>query len=1203
MKTLKENTRGQFTIIAALLISILTLSLVLSIHQTNLHRQQLRYEPVEELVLGITSDLDRCLTHALSIATQRYHDNKSLGTVYATDEGYNFISKWVRSVLASYAHLGVKMAMSVPENETAGGPTDIGWSIDWAHPRGVSQVFTKFDLDIDAYGFKGWVGRSAKFVRLEILPQSIELDNQSTTLKFKILQGKLSDTLPIPNLTPESLNKSKVYIPKLTSSPIPTNITNLSYLGSGTYTVTFELTLPSYLSNLINKHIVEVELTVVTPEDDIIVSAYLPASDVSVTLDSREENNASEHLGSIRLGDVTYTVLPNSTSTIGKYGILYTPENASYAFLNWTTTGNITVENPYSNTPPTYVTIYGDGNITAFYTRYIPPEPTIVNLTLDSRDWENLNNSLGSINLDSKSYAPLPAIATNMTLGEYMLQYIPYNASYVFLWWESSGGVIPANSTANPTILIVNGNGNVTAVYKFQPQIPTPATVNLQSWEESSPVPTNNGTIQLGTTVFSLPNSTSVTSGAYLLVYTPFEGYVFLNWTTTANITVQDPNSSTTTVTVGGDGDITAFYRQRVPPQPQTFELVMHSREEGNLTFSDLGTIIFDSTLYSLWNSTNVTAGDYTLEYQPPPDLNYFFVRWERQGDITPWNFSGNPTTLTVFGDGNITAVYSSLPPVTELLNVTLQSQEVNSPVPTNNGTIQLGTTVFSLPNSTSVVNGTYLLSYTPAKGYTFLYWSTTGDIIVDSNSSTTTVTINSDGNITAFYRGYSVFLRSRFWANSTLTNIGNITLGTETYTLPYTVTGLAGGDYLLQYIPENSSYIFLWWEFAGGAIPLNSSANPTTLKLIGDGSITAVYDFKPPTPAPVTVDLQSLRQTTDIPPDLGKIQLGETIFEPLPSSTTVLTGTYFLEYTPATGYVFVGWNTTAGIVVQDPNSPATTVTINSNGTITAIYRGFEVFLSSRHWESSSYNLGNITLGTTTYTLPNTTHLAQGDYFLQYIPYNSSYVFLWWEPSGNVWPWNWTSNTTSLMVYGDGTITAVYSLGYVSPPSFPGEWGTLYLALLPPDKSMLLPYSMLPGQYFNPRSSTLPIPPRPYWQYINVSSPAVPVDITLAKYVNTTLYIQLASGKAENITIQLSFTYNNVTHLLGSRTFYNLVGEGWYTHTIDTDMISKVDWPVPGEPIVPAGSVITLTAIVPPNSGTLHIIYGWDNYQSRIELF
>jgi len=1571
MKSFRKNTRGQFVIIVALLIALLTLSLSLSIHQVNLHRQQLRYEPVEELVLGITSDLDRCLTYALSIATQKYHN----GTPYddAKNEGYNFISKWVRSVLASYAHLGMKMTMSIPENETTGGPTDIQWRIDWDNPVGISHVSTKFDLDIDAYGFKGWVGRSAKFVRVEILPP-IEFDNQSTTLKFQILQGKLSESMPIPipNLTPESLSKTQVHITEdfWVSSP-ELQVTALTYLGEGIYSVTF--------NQRINEHTLGVQLTVDTPEDNIVVSAiYYRKANVFINLQSqdedplgqpnlgwiqlgektyslpnsttiigpylaytplnssyvfvkwnttrnievanyssrvtsvkttgngtitaiykryippkynltlrsrdwenfnppnlgnitigtteytlpnstnryagdymlqyepsnssyrflwwestngaivwnpynnpttftligngtitavymarppidipdplllsREDNNASENLGRIQLGATTYD-LPNTMNvTAGTYLLEYLPHNSSFTFLNWTTTGSIDLANP--NTNPTAVTITGTGTIIAFYHRTTPAPPETVNLTLNSREWGDSSPNLGTIRLDSTNYSLSTEI--EKLSGDYAIQFIPAQ-NYAFLRWETTGNLIAWNSTNSVTKLRILGNGTLTAIYAFKPSTPTLETVALESREENFATQ-NLGTIQLEATVYNLDNSTMVGEGVYFLEYVPADGYIFVNWTTTGNVTVEDENSSITSVIVNGDGTVKAMYKAEVSPEPPLFELILDSREQGNSTLTHLGNIIFNSTPYNLTASVaNLTAGNYPIEYIPS-NSSHVFVRWEWTGNVIPWNASANSTILTIYGNATIAAVYSAEPPTTTEAVIALQSLEETS-ASQDLGQIQLGDTLFVLTinNSAAVINGTYFLKYIPEEGYTFLNWTTTGNItianpnsvltsvvidgngtitafyrhvfppppeiayvlldskewdnssqhsgvtrlnltnydlpieiaitygdyaveyIVDQNhvflrweatgniipysstssvtrlrilgngtltaiyyikpptvtqasvtlqsleetlafpnkgkiqfgdilfmlpnsvttnvgtyfleyvpvqgyiflnwtttggitvedpySQATNVTVSDNGSIIAFYRGCDLLLNSRHWENLS-SNLGRIKFDLSTFTLENSLTGLAVGDYSIQFISDNSSHIFLWWEFSGNLIPVNSTSSITTLRVFGDGILTAVYTVKPTPPTYVTVNLQSKMEDGTSPAKLDKMQLGATIFG-LPNSTKILAGSYLLEYFPEVGYTFVRWETTGSISAANSSAIATLANIPGNGVITAIYRGYNVLLNSRHWANSSYNKGNMTLGTTTYTpLPWTVkNLPGGDYSLSYGPENSSYVFLWWEFSADVIPWNLTSSTTTVTIFGNGTITAVYSLISEPPPSVPGEWGILYLAKDPdmwgPD-CRLLPYSLLPGQYFNPRSSTLPIPPKPSVQYINVSSLEAPFNITLAKYVNMTLYVQLASGKADNITFVLKFTYNNKTYFLGNRTFYNLVGEGWYTHTIDTDKINKVGWPVPGEPIIPTGSVITLTAIVPANSGTLHIIYGWNNYQSRIELF
>lgn len=621
MKSFRGNNRGQFVVIAALLIAALTLSVALSVHQIYLHRQQLRYEPVEELVLGLTSDLDRCLTHSLSIATQVYHGNRSLGLQPAISRGENFIFKWVRSVRASYAHLGINVTLSAPSL------TNVKWTIDWNNPRGISHVYTQFNLDIDAYGFKGWVGRSSKFVSLEIL------DVQNTTVQFRIRQGSLSDLSPIPNLTPESLFETRIHIDDHFWASYPElEVTKLTYLGDGVYTATF--------NHAVNTYTKGVELTVNTPEDNIVVSA--------------------------------------------------------------------------------------------------------------------------------RHYVEVKFI------------------------------------------------------------------INLQSQYQNSSIPTNKGQIEFNGHNYTLPKYSLETSpGLYMVRYFPEEGYEFKNWTTTEKIIATNPTLNWTWIGVGSNGNITAFY-----------------------------------------------------------------------------------------------------------------------------------------------------------------------------------------GNITTHEPGFhTIHLESRQWENST-SNLGIIIFDFNNYTLPRTLTGVAEGTYELQYVPENSSYRFLWWEWTGKVIPYNHTSAVTTIMVYGDGNVTAVYSFSGP---------------------------GE--------------------------------------------------------------------------DGSNYE----------------------------------------------------------------------------------DWDVLYLCDLPP--SMLLPFSMLPYHYFNPRSSTLPIPPRDSWQYIDVCTPPTEKDMTLAKYANITLYIQLASDKAESVGMELKFTYNNKTYFIGGATFNVEVGEAWYYYVIDTDLVNKVGWPVPGEPIIPANSTITITLIVPPNSGTLHIIYGWDRYQSIVDMF
>jgi len=251
VKRLRWSICGQFIIIAALIIATFTLTLVLSISQISLTRRELSYEPVQELVLGLTSDFDRCLTRALSIATRKYNETGSLEKAKVAGEG--FIMKWVNSTLISYSNLGLQIIL----NATGEGGTDIAWIIDWSSSAGISYVYTRFSLNIEAYGFRGWTSRSMKIIWLNITNWGIDISTSpaTATLEFQLMQSKREAFEPILGLAPENV--------QVKVDTIQANVTNLTYLGGGIYRVKFEADSIS----------VKIILIVTTPEDFILVSA------------------------------------------------------------------------------------------------------------------------------------------------------------------------------------------------------------------------------------------------------------------------------------------------------------------------------------------------------------------------------------------------------------------------------------------------------------------------------------------------------------------------------------------------------------------------------------------------------------------------------------------------------------------------------------------------------------------------------------------------------------------------------------------------------------------------------------------------------------------------------------------------------------------------------------------------------------------
>jgi hypothetical protein len=630
VKKPRRGNQGQFLIVAAILIAVLTLSVAVSISQMSLQRQEQKYEPVRELTLGITSDLERALSYALSKASQYYYQTYNSET--AKTVGNESISRWVRSVVATYAHLGLKL-------DVATSPNSFSFSSWWSETA-LSPVDAVFDMDVDGYGFKGWTGHSAKYVMLRIFPEFIDVTQPDrTTFEFQITQSSLSEDegIPIPNLTKDLI---KISARLVGPDWIPAQVIDLEYLGGGNYSVTF--------SPRVNEYTLGVALVALTPEDNIAICAS-HYDDIFVNLHSSQDNLDSENRGGIQFGTEFFAdgELPqNYIQTYpGSYILRYVAAS-TYSFLNWTTDGYVSVADPFSGV--TAVNVEGNCTITAFYTLPTTPPPLTANIQLDSRDENNSVNSLGSIVLGTDTYG-LPSNA-EVILDDYTLLYTP-DPEYVFLRWEFSGQIYPFSATDNPTTLRVLGDGNITAVYSNSTVPPLlPVSVDLNSLEDTL-TSSNLGMIQLAADSFALPNSADVYLGTYLIEFTPAQGYTFLNWTATENITIADPHSQTTSVKIDALGTITAFYRG--------CKINLNSRYWESPSPTNLGQITLDTTTYTLPNALSLPSGDYALEYTPY-NSSYVFLWWECEplGTVIPWDGQSIATTLTIHGDGNLTAVY-----------------------------------------------------------------------------------------------------------------------------------------------------------------------------------------------------------------------------------------------------------------------------------------------------------------------------------------------------------------------------------------------------------------------------------------------------------------------------------------------------------------------------------------------------------------
>jgi len=657
---LARNNRGQLLVISALLMAVLSLSLALSVYSTGLYRQQLRYEPVKETVLGITNDLDRALAQALRRASLKYYETGSEEA--AALEGNNFISRWIRSALSASVYLGSRISVSPAED----GLSDVWFLFSWGRGVGLSYAYCKFALDIDAFGFKGWAGYYGKFVRLEISGEPTATEDRTKGLDIILVidrGGSMNQSEPGDPYTKmyyvkeavkafvDLLNMSRIrvgIVSYATSATLDAPLTNNSETVKSAIDALYVHDWPDIWTNIgggIDRSSDEFEANG-RPDSDWVM---ILMSDGVANIDSQGKYSpargrdyalvAAERARSLRIDSYTIGV-----GDVYRQGT--EKKQHKWSAFDEDLLKDIQTSGYYhAPSPKDLRDIYRmiakslrSGATTMCFNVVSEAGRLVSNLIPDSM--EIYVRVIGDI--------WVPARIEDLEYlggGNYTVRFSPKINPYTL-------GVAVYVSTPEDQI-------RVCAAYQSQELV----HVNLSSEEETGNS-TNLGQIQLGNSVFSLPNSTDIPPGTYYLQYTPRAGYAFLNWTT-GSATVEQPYEAPVSITIADDENITAFYRAdggTEPTPPRTVDLSLDSEDWSGLS-SSLGQIRLNGTVYNLpQDGIDLNTGRYEIEYVSQNE-SYRFLWWDvLWGDVIVWNSAGSPTTLWVNGSGEVRAAYAFTP-------------------------------------------------------------------------------------------------------------------------------------------------------------------------------------------------------------------------------------------------------------------------------------------------------------------------------------------------------------------------------------------------------------------------------------------------------------------------------------------------------------------------------------------------------------
>jgi uncharacterized repeat protein (TIGR02543 family) len=416
----------------------------------------------------------------------------------------------------------------------------------------------------------------------------------------------------------------------------------------------------------------------------------------------------------------------------------------------------------------------------------------------------------------------------------------------------------------------------------------------------------------------------------------PDTGYDFAGWTGAG---VNDPHASNSSVYLTHDRNVSA-----------TFVLKTHALT----VIAGTGGSTSGSGSFLYGTEANVTA---------TPAVGHDFINWIGLGVSDP---NSSETTVSITHDQNISAIF-----IPKQFPLKVSSSSGGSAFGDGNYSYGTNPIITAIPDS----------------GYYFAGWD--GNNLVAPSSPSTTVSILSDGNVTA---NFALIPANQHVLQTFANPVGSgSTTGGGTFNNGTTTNITA--------IPTDG-YIFSHWS-GSGITNLNSSA--TTVTVSADLTVTAHFEL----------GLYLLLLT----PDQGGSVIGNGSFThgENPSITA----------TPATGYDFVKW---VGEGVASSTSASTTVHMNNNRSISA------VFAPSQHILTLTAGSGGSVIGEGTYLYGTNTEITATA--------SEGYLFSGWNGTGIA---DLNSYTTNVLMNSDHNATANFALAYyvLAVEADPSNGGTV----------------------------------------------------------------------------------------------------------------------------------------------------------------
>jgi uncharacterized repeat protein (TIGR02543 family) len=330
----------------------------------------------------------------------------------------------------------------------------------------------------------------------------------------------------------------------------------------------------------------------------------------------------------------------------------------------------------------------------------------------------------------------------------------------------------------------------------------------------------------------------------------------WLDWLVTINLQLSNPSSSSTTLTVNGNGVVAADFGPIITyyTSPPTGTITVNywgGSPSFTETFSNGQSGIFK--LYA----ANIIAN---------PITGYTFSSWSNTGTMNIGSLTSSTTSFNPQTSGTVTATYAQQTyPVTISMDSSADAAGCR--------TVIDGTS-YRVNQQVTLSAGVHTVGVVTPSGWTWTGWFTTSNIVVaNPSSSSTTITVNGAGTFGGVFAQQTYSL--------TVSAIGTGCSVTKT---PDQATYTSGSVVTLTPVAASG------WTFSGWSGDLSGSANPATVTMNSNKVITATF--------------------TQAQYSLSVYVVGGGSVSKSPDQSSYASGSIVtLTATPSSGWSFSGWS------------------------------------------------------------------------------------------------------------------------------------------------------------------------------------------------------------------------------------------------------------------------------------------------------